>query len=219
MGFSWRGKRSEQPVNDDDAAVASGADAMQPEQDLKAFKKMHQWDPFLDVKRLDAVDEVLADGDVEKEAAVEASLLAEDSPYAEVRAAVRPVDDPDLPVSTIRAWTIGFMTCTLVAGANILLGLRRAPIAITANVVLLVAYPLGAGWAAVMPDINWTMFGHQFSLNPGPFNQKEHMLITIMTAAGAAQSYAIYILQAQEIFYGQYFQYVSGRYHLELPQK
>jgi hypothetical protein len=34
---------------------------------------------------------------------------------------------------------------------------------------------------------------------------KEHTIITIMTAAGAAASYAIDILLAQEVFYEQFF--------------
>lgn len=46
-----------------------------------------------------------------------------------------------MPVSTIRAWVIGAVLCTIVAACNILLSLRRAPIAITSTVVQLVAYP------------------------------------------------------------------------------
>ena len=37
----------------------------------------------------------------------------------------------------------------------------------------------------------------------GPFNVKEHTIITMMTAAGSAVSYAFDILLAQEIFYNQ----------------
>lgn len=44
-------------------------------------------------------------------------------------------------------------------------------------------------------------------LNPGPFNVKEHTMITVMTAAGTTVSYAIDILLAQEIFYHQHFKW------------
>jgi hypothetical protein len=44
----------------------------------------------MDAGKLDIVDEVIASGDVEKEAALEESLLEEDSPYAEVRISVSP---------------------------------------------------------------------------------------------------------------------------------
>lgn len=61
------------------------------------------------------------------------------------------------------------------------------------------------GWAKVMPDYRFKLFGNEMSLNPGPFNVKEHTIITMMTAAGSASSYAIDILLAQELFYDQFF--------------
>lgn len=93
MGFSFRGKTSEQPIeiNATDEGVSSGADIQSnPEADLKKFRKLHTFDPYLDISKLDDVDNVLATGDVEKEAVVEEQLLAEDSPYPEVRASVGP---------------------------------------------------------------------------------------------------------------------------------
>ena len=38
--------------------------------------------------------------------------------------------------------------------------------------------------ARVLPDWGFTMFGSRHSLNPGAFNKKEHMLITIMANVG-----------------------------------
>lgn len=58
-----------------------------------------------------------------------------------------------------------------------------------------------------MPNREYSLYGHGFNLNPCPFNKKEHTIITVMTAAGASSSYAINILLAQEIYYGQYFQW------------
>lgn len=108
-------------------------------------------------------------------------------------------DDPDLPVDTIRAWVIGFITCTVVAAMNLLMGQHYTGLVIQSSVVQLVSYPMGRGWAAFMPDVH--IFG--VPLNPGPFNKKEHTIITMMTAAGAAMSYAFDILLAQQEFYGQ----------------
>lgn len=53
---------------------------------------------------------------------------------------VPPTDD-DMPVDTIRAWVIGGVLCTIVSACNVLLALRRTPIAISSTVVQLVAYP------------------------------------------------------------------------------
>jgi len=93
MVFSWRGKRAN--AEDATEGVTSGAEVVtpegevvRPEADLKKFKKLHQWDPFMEVEKLDNVDAVLQTGDLEKEMAVEESLLLEDSPYPEVRSSV-----------------------------------------------------------------------------------------------------------------------------------
>jgi len=172
---------------------------------LAKFRKMHRWDPHMDVNKLDTIDNVVNSGDVEKEAAFEESLLGEDSPYAEVRAAVKPTDDPTMVVDTIRCWVIGMLICTLVGGANILLTLRPESLAIQAPVVQLVVYPLGTAWAKFMPKWEWTMFGRRIVLNDGHFTIKEHALITAMAAAGTGYSYAILILLAQEVYYGQHF--------------
>ncbi|TQS31792.1 hypothetical protein Golomagni_07914, partial [Golovinomyces magnicellulatus] len=163
-------------------------------------------DPFLDLDKLDAVDDALASGNAEKAAAVDESLIQEDSPYPEVRASVPPTDI-DMPVDTLRAWTIGTLLCTIVAACNVLLSLRRTPIAITSTVVQLVSYPIGCAWAKFLPETSFTVFGKTIDVNPGPFNVKEHTIITMMTAAGTGVSYAIDILLAQEVFYHQKFKW------------
>ncbi|KAG5980805.1 hypothetical protein E4U43_006699 [Claviceps pusilla] len=59
--------------------------------------------------------------------------------------------------------------------------------------------------ANVLPSKDINLLGLKFNLNPGPFNVKEHTIITMMAAAGSAYSYAIEILLAQEVFYKQRF--------------
>ncbi len=137
MGFSFRRRRDtgSDPDSPTEGATSS-ADA-----GLQKFSRLHRWDPFLDVDKLDTVSDAIVEGDPEKEAAVEESLLDDDSPYPEVRASVPPTDDPDMPVNTIRAWTIGATMCTIVAACNILLGLRKSPITIMPTVVQLISYP------------------------------------------------------------------------------
>lgn len=91
MGF--RGKGSAAPVDETAStatgfAIEIGGDEAHPAAGLRKFKRIHKWDPFLDIEKLDDVDHALATGDIEKEAAIEGALLVEDSPYPEVRAAV-----------------------------------------------------------------------------------------------------------------------------------
>jgi hypothetical protein len=65
MGFSFRGKASAQPPVSE--GQATGADTssspgepmdINPTATLQKFKKLHKWDPFMDIDKLDAADEV-----------------------------------------------------------------------------------------------------------------------------------------------------------------
>jgi hypothetical protein len=97
----------------------------------------------------DAVNAVIDSGDVEKEVAVQQALLEENSPYPEVRAAVRNYDETDLPCNTIRAWVIGILLTTIASSINLLFSLRNPSIIVTTYCVQLVAYPIGLGWDLV----------------------------------------------------------------------
>ena len=55
---------------------------------------------------------------------------------------------------------------------------------VTANVVQLLAFPAGKLLEAILPTRQFTTFGYAWSLNPGKFNPKEHMVITIMARVG-----------------------------------
>ncbi|KAF8328431.1 uncharacterized protein EI90DRAFT_3065276 [Cantharellus anzutake] len=44
--------------------------------------------------------------------------LEDDSPYPEARSAVANTDDPDMPVSTIRAWFLGMLMAIVVPGVD-----------------------------------------------------------------------------------------------------
>ena len=70
------------------SGVSVGDDIDDQAQNLVKFQKLHKWDLFMDADQLDTVDNVLASGDIEKEAALEQSILEENSPYSEVRSSV-----------------------------------------------------------------------------------------------------------------------------------
>lgn len=74
---------------------------------------------------------------------LEAALITNNSPYSEVRAVVDNKDDPDMPCSTIRAWTIGVFFSIFLAFVNQLFSIRQPPINIESNVAQLLAFPLG----------------------------------------------------------------------------
>ncbi|KAF4969778.1 hypothetical protein FSARC_3055 [Fusarium sarcochroum] len=128
----------------------------------------------------------------------------ENSPYPEVRAAVRNFDE-DLPCNTVRAWTIGMLLVVVGASMNTLFSLRQPSISIGPLIAQIVAWPMGHGWARFVPDKEFTTFGMKWTLNPGPFNVKEHAIIVVMASVSFSVAYATDIILAQLIFYKQNF--------------
>ncbi|KAK1781730.1 OPT oligopeptide transporter protein-domain-containing protein [Copromyces sp. CBS 386.78] len=129
---------------------------------------------------------------------------AENSPYPEVRAAV-PNFDQDLPCNTIRAWTIGLSLILLGASMNTIFSLRAPSISLGSLIAQIIAWPLGHGWAMVMPEREFNTFGKRWTLNPGPFNIKEHSVIVVMASVSFSVAYATDIILAQKVFYKQDF--------------
>lgn len=126
-------------------------------------------------------------------------LAEHDSPYPEVRAVVDPTDDPSLPVNTFRVWVLGTIFAILGTGIDQFFSLRYPGITIYSYLIQFLAYPCGLLMAKLLPTARVPLGRLSFTLNPGPFNQKEHMLITIMAnvAFGGfnGTAYVTYILQ------------------------
>ncbi|PWN47460.1 small oligopeptide transporter [Violaceomyces palustris] len=157
-------------------------------------------DPNMETEKIDAVEAALEKGDYKAEVKLEEEL-EEDSPYPEVRAAVSNVDDPTMPVMTFRAWTIGLFFAIVIPGVNQLLSYRYPTVTIGALVAQLLSYPIGCFMAAILPErVFKTRFG-SFTLNPGPFNVKEHTIITIMSNVTYQRAYATNVAAAQRVIY------------------
>ncbi|KAF8147395.1 OPT oligopeptide transporter protein-domain-containing protein [Crassisporium funariophilum] len=137
------------------------------------------WTKVMDIAAIALPD--FDDPNIDKEAAI-AGVLEDDSPYPEVRSAVANTDDPTIPVSTLRSWTLGLIWAIII------------PI-----VAQLLIFPLGRAWASFLPNV--TIFG--VAINPGPFTIKEHVLATIMASVGAGSAYATDIVAVQRVFYNQ----------------
>ncbi|KAL0938315.1 opt oligopeptide transporter [Colletotrichum truncatum] len=135
---------------------------------------------------------------------LEAALITNNSPYAEVRAVVDNKDDPSMPCGTIRAWTIGVLFSVFLAFINQLFSVRQPLISIESNVAQLLAFPVGKAWEKFMPNVMIPVgFGVKLPLNPGRFNKKEHMLIAIMANTAKSLPYTQYIVWTQVL--PQYF--------------
>ncbi|SOV01556.1 oligopeptide transporter 6 (opt6) [Ustilago sp. UG-2017a] len=158
-------------------------------------------DPNMATEKIDAVEHVIEQGDYKAEAQIEDDL-EEDSPYPEVRAAVSNVDDPSMPVMTFRTWLLGMLFTIVIPGVNQLLSYRYPTVTITSFVAQLLAYPMGCFMARLLPTKAFkTPFG-SFTLNPGPFNVKEHTVITVMSNVTYQRAYASNVSAVQRITYG-----------------
>ncbi|KAF9297460.1 hypothetical protein BGZ74_009816 [Mortierella antarctica] len=124
----------------------------------------------------------------------------ENSPIEAVRLVVPITDDPTLPVVTFRFWLLSFLFTALGATIQQYYFFRSTSGAFSIFFVNLVTFSLGKGLARIMPTAKITLFGQDLSLNPGPFNIKEHALIGIAVSTGASAAYAIDILSATDIF-------------------
>ena len=76
---------------------------------------------------------------------------------------------------------------------NQFFSIRQPGITVTANVAQLLAFPAGKLLEAILPARQFTTFGYTWSLNPGKFNLKEHMVITIMANVGFSTPYTGYV--------------------------
>ncbi|KAG5539423.1 hypothetical protein RHGRI_019830 [Rhododendron griersonianum] len=126
----------------------------------------------------------------------------ENSPVRQVALTVPTTDDPTLPVLTFRMWVLGVFSCVLLSFLNQFFWYRTEPLTITAISAQIAVVPLGQLMAARITDrVFFKGKRWEFTLNPGPFNVKEHVLITIFANSGAGSVYAIHVVTVVKVFY------------------
>lgn len=109
--------------DDSDSSPRDTASQIQEARDdLRHFEENHQNDPNMPAEKLAAVHEALAHDDP-KEMIDADGLLAENSPYEEVRVAVRNTDGGEI-ANTVRAWILGMLFVTIGSGLNMFLSMR-----------------------------------------------------------------------------------------------
>jgi hypothetical protein len=86
---------------------------------------------------------------------------------------------------------------------NQFFGYRQNALYISSVSAQIAVLPIGKLMAAYLPNKPIRIRGTQwfFSLNPGPFNLKEHVLITIFANSGSNTVYAVNIITIVKAFY------------------
>ncbi|PPD77836.1 hypothetical protein GOBAR_DD25233 [Gossypium barbadense] len=126
----------------------------------------------------------------------------ENCPIEQVALTVPTTDDPSLPTLTFRTWILGTLACLLLSFLNQFFWYRREPLSISSISAQIAVVPLGHLLAATVTDrVFFKDRKFEFTLNPGPFNVKEHVLVTIFGNSGAGNVYAIHLVTAVKIFY------------------
>ncbi|VFQ62270.1 unnamed protein product [Cuscuta campestris] len=135
------------------------------------------------------------------------------SPIEQVRLTVPVTDDPTQPVWTFRMWVLGVFSCVLLSFLNQFFAYRKEPLVITQITVQVATLPIGRFMAAALPAAKFRVPGfgaREFSLNPGPFNMKEHVLITIFGNVGSGTAYAVGIVTIIIAFYRRSISFFTG---------
>ncbi|KIO29033.1 hypothetical protein M407DRAFT_71063 [Tulasnella calospora MUT 4182] len=123
----------------------------------------------------------------------------EDSPYAEVRASVSNVDDPDMPCLTWRMWAIGLVLSVLLSGGAMYFTLRYPSPSLTYTVLIVCIYLLGKA-LELLPIRSWNIGPFVFELNPGPFNIKEHTAAFILSAMSGPSLSMAFLVASEKKF-------------------
>ncbi|KAI8801478.1 OPT oligopeptide transporter protein-domain-containing protein [Cladochytrium replicatum] len=143
------------------------------------------------------VEESEEDGE-ESECTDDESIVDEDrSIIPEVALVVPTTDDPTLPAITFRSFILGTFFTILAAATGQFYFFRSASIVLSPFFIILSSYPMGVFLARVLPKVK--ILG--IPLNPGPFNAKEHTVITVCASTSLYFAYAIAILSTQILYY------------------
>ncbi|KAK2978667.1 hypothetical protein RJ640_019124 [Escallonia rubra] len=151
------------------------------------------------------VENITEDEEDASKSEIEKEEAEENSPIRQVALTVSTDDDPSLPVLTFRMWVLGTLSCVLLSFLNQFFWYRTEPLSITAISAQIAVVPLGQLMAAKITDrVFFKGKRWEFTLNPGPFNVKEHVLITIFANSGAGSVYAIHVVTVVKVFYKQH---------------
>lgn len=133
------------------------------------------------------------------ETKVEAVLIHYHSPYPEVRSVTDPMDNPDLPVDTFRAYFLGIIWTIVGTGVNQFFSPRLPTIYLSGDILQILLLPCGR-LMQLLPDWGFTFRGKRHSLNPGPWTFKEQMFASIIFNVSIGGAYgALYNIITQKL--------------------
>ncbi|KAJ2805943.1 hypothetical protein H4R20_001884 [Coemansia guatemalensis] len=119
-----------------------------------------------------------------------------------IDSAVSHEDDVTMLSLTFRVMFLGTVFACGLAFVNMYYWFRSNPITLGISVVQLLSLPMGWILAQVLPSREFNTFGLRWSMNPGPFTIKEHVLISIFANASTSTVYALDIIVVRKFWIG-----------------
>ncbi|KAI0797406.1 OPT oligopeptide transporter [Irpex lacteus] len=115
-------------------------------------------------------------------------------------------DDPDLPIFTLRMLFLAVGLSCFGAVLGQIFYFRPQTITVSQLFLQIFAFILGKALEDILPGPGSKRFKTRDNrfwrfLNPGPFNIKEHVSITIMASTASSSALAISIFAAQDLYY------------------
>lgn len=128
--------------------------------------------------------------------------LLKDIPW-QVRRIVSLEDDPTEPTITFRYFLLTLIFVAPGAFLSQMSHFRTTSAPYSVFFVQICSNYVGVWLAKVLPAKTiWLPFGGSFSLNPGPWGTKEHVLVTISAASGATYNLAYAPISIAELYFG-----------------
>jgi OPT family small oligopeptide transporter len=167
--------------------------------------------PVVDMPTDKAIGETLASekGEYTSETAIIEQESHENPEIAALPLAVRQLvsltDDPTLPTITFRYFLLCLIFVTPGAFLSQMSYFRTTQAPYSIFFVQIASHYLGHFFARVLPAtvVRVPFTPWSFSLNPGPWSIKEHVLVTVTASSGATYNLGFYPIAMAELFYGE----------------
>lgn len=142
----------------------------------------------------------------------------ENSPILIVRHTVPNTDDPSTPCLTFRVIFLSFLISSALSFINQYFYFRTFPFNISIVALLVIIYPLGFLLYWLLPTHRFRLGPFKFYLNPGPFNIKEHALISIFCHSSTTWPYGMLFVTAGKMDWNQDLSTLTGLAFICLTQ-
>ncbi|KAK4218481.1 oligopeptide transporter 6 [Rhypophila decipiens] len=107
------------------------------------------------------------------------------------------------PILTFRFWFLTTFWVVVGCAVSSMYYFKPYVNTLSSYAVQLLSWGMGDAMARWLPTRSFSLFGRSFSLNPGPWNAKEHSLIVVAYWGSCYTAYGLGPLSALEMYYGR----------------